>query len=139
MTLAKGRWGSRRRAASAGQFACRLGCGHGGSPAGRWRYRPVGGTCGQARFLVKKLWHPEVGDLELTYQSLDLPLSHRAMHDLTLYTAEPGTTSEDRIKLLASLAATQPQAEPADQPHQAAPSTLTPRSGTSENRPPTST
>ncbi|GHE69594.1 hypothetical protein GCM10017771_93330 [Streptomyces capitiformicae] len=79
-----------------------------------------------------------VGDLGLTYQSLDLPLSHRAMHDLTLYTAEPGTTSEDRLKLLASLAATQPQAEPADQPHQAAPSTPTPRSGTSENRPPTS-
>ncbi|MFE0258271.1 transcriptional regulator [Streptomyces sp. NPDC059010] len=88
---------------------------------------------------IKRLWHPEVGDLELTYQSLDLPLSHRAMHDLTLYTAEPGSTSEDRLKLLASLAATQPHvAEPADQPHRAAPSTLTPRSGTSENRPPTS-
>ncbi|MCF1593358.1 helix-turn-helix transcriptional regulator [Streptomyces muensis] len=87
---------------------------------------------------IKRLWHPEVGDLELTYQSLDLPLSHRAMHDLTLYTAEPGTTSEDRLKLLASLAAPQPQAAPTDQPHQAAPSTLTPRPGTSENRPPTS-
>ncbi|MBV1942718.1 helix-turn-helix transcriptional regulator [Streptomyces sp. BV286] len=86
---------------------------------------------------VKRLWHPEVGDLELTYQSLDLPVSHRAMHDLTLYTAEPGTTSEDRLKLLASLAAPHPQAtEPADQPGRAAPSSLAPRSGTDENRPP---
>ncbi|MGA5900315.1 helix-turn-helix transcriptional regulator [Streptomyces venetus] len=66
---------------------------------------------------VKRLRHPEVGDLELTYRSLDLPLSHRAMHDLTLYTAEPGTTSEDRLKLLASLAATPVQAtESTDQP-----------------------
>ncbi|MFJ8111637.1 helix-turn-helix transcriptional regulator [Streptomyces sp. NPDC096132] len=88
---------------------------------------------------IKRLWHPEVGHLELTYQSLDLPLSHRAMHDLTLYTAEPGSTSEDRLKLLASLAATHPHmTEQADQPHQPAPSKLTPRSGTSENRPPTS-
>jgi len=82
---------------------------------------------------------PEVGDLELTYQSLDLTLSHRAMHDLALYTAEPGSPSEDRLKLLASLAATHPHVtEQADQPHQAAPSTLTPRSGTSANRPPAS-
>ncbi|WP_330293513.1 MmyB family transcriptional regulator [Streptomyces sp. NBC_00576] len=87
---------------------------------------------------AKRLWHSEVGELELTYHSLDLPVSHRAMHDLTLYTAEPGTTSEDRLKLLASLAATRPQAaEPADQPRQAAPSSLAPRSGTGENRPPT--
>ncbi|MBP5910083.1 helix-turn-helix domain-containing protein [Streptomyces sp. LBUM 1478] len=72
---------------------------------------------------IKRLWHPEVGDLELTYQSLDLPLSHRAMHDLTLYTAEPGSTSEDRLKLLASLEATQ---------------THVTRPGTSQRRPPTS-
>jgi transcriptional regulator with XRE-family HTH domain len=54
---------------------------------------------------VKRLRHPEVGDLELTYQSLDLPVSCRAVHDLTVYTAEPGSTSEDRLKLLASWAA----------------------------------
>ncbi|MFD9436190.1 hypothetical protein [Streptomyces sp. NPDC060002] len=39
---------------------------------------------------IKRLWHPEVGDLELTYQPLDLPLPlplpHRTVHDLTLYT-----------------------------------------------------
>ncbi|MCO5995662.1 MmyB family transcriptional regulator [Actinoallomurus rhizosphaericola] len=55
---------------------------------------------------AKRLQHPEVGLLALTYQSLDLPMSHRAVHDLTLYTAEPGTTSEERLKLLAGLAAT---------------------------------
>ncbi|MFI5801871.1 helix-turn-helix transcriptional regulator [Streptomyces sp. NPDC051561] len=55
---------------------------------------------------IKRLQHPEVGRLELTYQSLDLPTSSRSVHDLTFYTAEPGSTSEDRLKLLASLAAT---------------------------------
>ncbi|MDX3108041.1 helix-turn-helix transcriptional regulator [Nonomuraea angiospora] len=56
----------------------------------------------------KQLWHPQVGDLELTYQSLDLPVSSRTVYGLTIYTAEPGSTSEERLKLLASLAATQP-------------------------------
>ncbi|MET9762230.1 helix-turn-helix transcriptional regulator [Streptomyces sp. NPDC006372] len=55
---------------------------------------------------IKRLQHPEVGLLELTYQSLDLPVSQRAVHDLSLYTAEPGSTSEERLKLLASLAST---------------------------------
>ena len=55
---------------------------------------------------VKQLRHPDVGDLELTYQSLDLPIANRAMHDLTIYTAQPGSASEDRLKLLASWAAT---------------------------------
>ncbi|WP_134730793.1 helix-turn-helix transcriptional regulator [Amycolatopsis nivea] len=63
---------------------------------------------------IKRLQHPEVGRLELTFQSLDLPLPGRAVHDLITYTAEPGTESEDRLKLLASWAATQSQAaEPA--------------------------
>ncbi|RFC78255.1 helix-turn-helix transcriptional regulator [Streptomyces sp. AcE210] len=65
---------------------------------------------------IKRLQHPEVGPLELTYQSLDLPVSQRAVHDLSLYTAEPGSTSEDHLKLLASLAATPaPAADPTDQ------------------------
>jgi transcriptional regulator with XRE-family HTH domain len=59
---------------------------------------------------IKRLRHPEVGSLELTYQSLDLPMVNRAMHDLTVYTAEPGTPAEDRLKLLASWAVTQSQA-----------------------------
>jgi len=59
---------------------------------------------------VKRLRPPEAGDLELTYQSLDLPLSDRAMHDLTIYTAEPGTRSEEQLRLLASWTAPQPKA-----------------------------
>ncbi|GAA2897491.1 hypothetical protein GCM10020220_104150 [Nonomuraea rubra] len=38
---------------------------------------------------TKRLWHPQVGDLELTYQSLDLPISNRTVYGLTIYTAEP--------------------------------------------------
>ncbi|MEO3876214.1 beta-eliminating lyase-related protein [Nonomuraea sp. B12E4] len=63
----------------------------------------------------KRLWHPQIGDLELTYQSLDLPMSNRTVYGLTIYTAEPGSTSEERLKLLGSLAATQP-AHPTSQP-----------------------
>ena len=59
---------------------------------------------------IKRLQHPDVGHLELTFQSLDLPLPGRAVHDLVIYTAEPGTASEDRLKLLASWAATQSRA-----------------------------
>ncbi|WP_345649409.1 helix-turn-helix transcriptional regulator [Streptomyces tremellae] len=55
---------------------------------------------------VKRLQHPDVGRLELTFQSLDLPLSDRAVHELIVYTAEPGTASEDRLGLLATWAAT---------------------------------
>ncbi|MEU4657371.1 helix-turn-helix transcriptional regulator [Streptomyces sp. NPDC023723] len=51
---------------------------------------------------VKRLQHPEAGHLELTFQSLGLPLSGRAGHDLVTYTAEPGTESEDRLRLLAT-------------------------------------
>ncbi|MFG2323203.1 DNA-binding protein [Streptomyces sp. NPDC048568] len=65
---------------------------------------------------VKRLQHPDVGELELTYQSVDLPVSQRAVHDLSLYTAGPGGTSEGRLKLLAGLAATRtPTPKPTDQ------------------------
>lgn len=64
---------------------------------------------------IKRVQHPEVGPLEVTYQSLGLPVSQRAVHDLNLYTAEPGSTSEDQLKLLASLAVTpSPATEPTD-------------------------
>jgi transcriptional regulator with XRE-family HTH domain len=55
---------------------------------------------------IKRLRHPEAGPLELTFQDLDLPLSGRALHNLMIYTAEPGTASEERLKLLASWSAT---------------------------------
>ncbi|MGR4848768.1 hypothetical protein [Streptomyces sp. LARHCF252] len=40
--------------------------------------------------------------------ALLLAVADRAVHDLTLYTAEPGIDDEDRLRLLASWAATQP-------------------------------
>ncbi|GAA3478174.1 helix-turn-helix transcriptional regulator [Streptomyces yanii] len=55
---------------------------------------------------VKQFQHPDAGSIELVYQPLDLPISPREVHSLTIYTAEPGTPNEDRLKLLASWAAT---------------------------------
>jgi transcriptional regulator with XRE-family HTH domain len=64
---------------------------------------------------VKRFRHPAVGTVELTYQSLDLPMTAQVAHSLAVYVAEPGTTSEDRLRLLASWAATtSPAAGPAD-------------------------
>jgi transcriptional regulator with XRE-family HTH domain len=54
---------------------------------------------------TKRLAHPEVGNLELVYQSVDLPTAGRSAYDLSLYTAEPGSPHEDRLTLLASWAA----------------------------------
>jgi transcriptional regulator with XRE-family HTH domain len=53
---------------------------------------------------VKRINHPEVGDLELVYEALELP----ANPDWFMfgYTAEPGSPTEERLKLLGSLAAT---------------------------------
>lgn len=52
---------------------------------------------------TKALQHPQVGEIELTYQSVNLPTARRAWHDLSFYTAEPGTKNEEKLKLLASL------------------------------------
>lgn len=51
---------------------------------------------------AKPFRHPVVGELHLTYESLDLPAD-----DLTLvvYGGEPGSASEDGLRLLASWAA----------------------------------
>ncbi|MEU0673827.1 helix-turn-helix transcriptional regulator [Streptomyces sp. NPDC006172] len=54
---------------------------------------------------VKSFHHPDAGPLELTYQPLDLPLSAREAHALTIYTAQPGSPDEERLKLLASWSA----------------------------------
>ncbi|TDE33519.1 XRE family transcriptional regulator [Nonomuraea mesophila] len=61
---------------------------------------------------IKRLNHPEVGRLEMTFRSLNLPLPQRAAHNLIIYTAEPGTPSEDRLKLLASWTAAQTSPPP---------------------------
>jgi len=68
----------------------------------------------------KQLHHPVVGDLELTYEVLALPADPGL--SLVVYGAEPGSASQDGLKLLASWAATldqldQPQtAQAPDQP-----------------------
>ena len=54
----------------------------------------------------KQFNHPEVGLLDLVYHSLDLAADDDWVLDLTIYTAEPGTGSADRLRLLASWAAT---------------------------------
>jgi transcriptional regulator with XRE-family HTH domain len=54
----------------------------------------------------KQFHHPVVGLVDLVYHSLDLAADDDWVLDLTIYTAEPGTPSEDRLKLLASWAAT---------------------------------
>lgn len=55
---------------------------------------------------VKRFQHHAVGPLELTYHPLVLPTSLQAAHTLTTYIAEPGSDSEEKLKLLASWAAT---------------------------------
>lgn len=53
---------------------------------------------------VKWIRHPVVGDLELTYEAMELPGSPEWF--MFGYTAEPGSPTEERLKLLGSLAAT---------------------------------
>jgi len=60
---------------------------------------------------VKRLHHPVVGELSLTFEALDLAAD--AGLRISAYTAEPGSASEDALNLLASWAATLDQAETA--------------------------
>jgi transcriptional regulator with XRE-family HTH domain len=52
---------------------------------------------------TKRFHHPVVGDLSLTFEALDLTADGLR---ITAYTAEPGSPTEDALKLLASWAAT---------------------------------
>jgi len=54
---------------------------------------------------VKQLQHPVVGFLELTYQSAELADQRKAARFLNLYTAAPGSTHADRLRVLASWSA----------------------------------
>ncbi|VXC08825.1 helix-turn-helix transcriptional regulator [Arthrobacter sp. 8AJ] len=56
----------------------------------------------------KRLHHPIVGDLDLTYEALELPADPGLR--INVYTAEPGSPSEDALKVLSSWAATQQNA-----------------------------
>jgi transcriptional regulator with XRE-family HTH domain len=53
---------------------------------------------------VKRFHHPQVGDIELNYERLEVVFDN----GLTIftYTADPGTASAERLSLLGSLAAT---------------------------------
>jgi transcriptional regulator with XRE-family HTH domain len=53
---------------------------------------------------TKRFHHPAVGDLTLTYEALDLAAD--AGLRISAYTAEPGTPSDDALRLLATWAAT---------------------------------
>jgi transcriptional regulator with XRE-family HTH domain len=60
----------------------------------------------------KAIHHPVVGDLHLTFEAMDLPADPGL--SLVVYSAEPGSASEDALKLLASWAATLDQPEQAE-------------------------
>lgn len=53
---------------------------------------------------IKRFHHPQVGDMELTYEAMNLPGNPDWL--MFGYTAEPGTASAERLRLLGSLAAT---------------------------------
>ena len=53
---------------------------------------------------TKRIYHPDVGDLEFTYEGLELPDSPGLV--LYAYTAAAGSPTEERLQLLGSLAAT---------------------------------
>jgi len=53
---------------------------------------------------AKKLHHPSVGDLDLTYEAMELPADPGLT--LIVYTAEPGSRTQDSLNLLATWSAT---------------------------------
>jgi transcriptional regulator with XRE-family HTH domain len=63
----------------------------------------------------KRLHHPVVGDLDLTYEAYDLPADPGLR--MLVYTAEPASPTADALNLLASWAATQDQAAQAKAMH----------------------
>jgi transcriptional regulator with XRE-family HTH domain len=55
---------------------------------------------------ISPLRHPQAGELELRYEKLLIPATD--MQTLVTYHAEPGSDSEERLRLLASLSAADP-------------------------------
>jgi transcriptional regulator with XRE-family HTH domain len=53
---------------------------------------------------VKRFHHPVVGELSLSFNRMELPADHGLM--IFTYTAEPGSRSDEALKLLGSWAAT---------------------------------
>lgn len=54
--------------------------------------------------VIKAIRHPLVGELHLTFEAMSLP--DDPGQNLTIYGAEPGTETADRLRLLASWSAT---------------------------------
>ena len=61
---------------------------------------------------VKRFHHPVVGELTLDFEALDLPGDPG--QTMLVYTAEPGSPSQEAMRLLASWAATSTPAEASD-------------------------
>ena len=59
---------------------------------------------------AKRIHHPVVGDLELSYEAMGLPANPDWF--MFAYTAEPGSPTEERIRLLGSLAVTDQDISP---------------------------
>jgi hypothetical protein len=53
---------------------------------------------------VKRLHHPVVGDLELSYEVMELPADNGL--NISVYSAEPGSRSQEALDLLSSWTAT---------------------------------
>jgi transcriptional regulator with XRE-family HTH domain len=60
---------------------------------------------------TKRLHHPIVGDLSLSYEPMELPAD--AGLTMTAYTAEPGSASQDALDILASWIATRDEVDSA--------------------------
>ena len=58
----------------------------------------------------KRLHHPIVGDLELSYEVMELPAD--AGLNISVYSAEPGSAAQQALDLLASWTATEPAENP---------------------------
>ena len=67
---------------------------------------------------VKRLHHPAVGDLELLFEAMELP-AHPGL-TMLVYTAPAETATADKLRLLASWAATTSRQPSADAPESAA-------------------
>lgn len=63
---------------------------------------------------TKRIHHPDVGDLEFIFEGVELPDNPGWM--MFAYTTAPGSPGEERLKLLGSLAATQPESSTAASP-----------------------
>lgn len=66
---------------------------------------------------AKRLNHPVVGPIELYYQTLTTPSQPRSSLEFTTYTAQPGSTSAEKLALLASWAKSESQRQQEPKTH----------------------